>query len=174
MQVFKRFVLSNKVRKNVQEFITRLLNNMPNLRIAVFAHGDYSSRNKTYVTKHVDFTNDKHKLCRFVNSAERTHGQDRDECYEFVLYEVRTKLSWSHSANKSLIMIGDSTPHPKHYRLNTLRLDWEEQAKKLFSEKVSAQRYNIGICLSLFPKQVCRRGILQSLNEPLTFCSSEQ
>lgn len=106
------------------------------MKIAVFAHGDYSSAEKTYVTKHEDFTSDTNQLCKFVSSVERTHGHDQDECYELVLYEVRTKLSWSESANKSLIMIGDSTPHHKNYHLNTMKLKWEEQAGKLFSEKV--------------------------------------
>lgn len=138
--MFCYYVSTNQVRKNVQEFISRLLDDVPNLKIAVFAHGDYKDKVATYVTKHVDFTNDKRKLCRFVNAAEETHGFDRDECYEFVLYEVRTKLSWSRSANKSLIMIGDATPHPKNDPQNTLRLDWEDQARKLFSQKVCAQK----------------------------------
>ena len=31
-------------------------------------------------------------------------------------------------------MIGDASPHPPSYHLNTLKIDWREEAKKLYNE----------------------------------------
>ena len=50
----------DEVRKNVSDMIRRLQGDIPNLRIAVFAHGDYCDKS-TYITKHVDFTTDADK-----------------------------------------------------------------------------------------------------------------
>ena len=107
---------------------------MPHLEIAVFAHGDYCDRGKTYVTKHIDFTNSQPDLCSFVKNVEATHGGDYPECYELVLYEARENLSWKNNANKSLVMIGDAEPHKKDEEQNTRKLDWEEEVQNLYKK----------------------------------------
>ena len=63
----------------------------------VFAHGDYYRGPNPYVTKHVDFTTEQGKLVDFVKDVELTctNGGDWEECYELVLREARTKLSWA-------------------------------------------------------------------------------
>lgn len=61
-------------------------------------------------------------------------GGDWEECYEQVLYETRTQLSWSPGTQRSLVMIGDAIPHNTSYHLNNLKLDWKKEASKLKSE----------------------------------------
>ena len=60
----------------------------------VFGQGDYCDYHSTYATKYIDFTTDKRKLVEFVKKVEATGGGDFEECYELVLQEARTKLSW--------------------------------------------------------------------------------
>ncbi|XP_064622493.1 uncharacterized protein LOC135484751 [Lineus longissimus] len=124
-----------EVRKNLTNMISRLQKDIPGLRIAVFAHGDYCDV-RNYVTKYVDFTTDVTKLVDFVNNVSSTGGGDSDECYELVLYEVRTKLSWSPGTQRSLVMIGDANPHGVSYPENTLKLDWKKETDKLAAEAV--------------------------------------
>lgn len=112
----------------------RLQQEIPGIRIAIIAHGDYCDRNWRYVTKIVDFTTDSKKLCTFVEKVEATGGGDWEECYEQVLYETRTQLSWSPGTQRSLVMIGDAIPHNTSYHLNNLKLDWKKEASKLKSE----------------------------------------
>ena len=123
-----------QVRSQVQDVVSRLLNDMPHLQIAIFAHGDYCDKDKYYVTKHIDFSTNMTDLCSFVKDVSGTDGGDEAECYELVLHEVQNKLSWNHAANKSLVMIGDAYPHAKDEEQNYLHLDWEEEVKKLYKE----------------------------------------
>ena len=41
-----------------------------------------------------DFTRDSQVLLNFIRSVGDTHGGDAPECYEYVLRQVRTKLTW--------------------------------------------------------------------------------
>ena len=77
------------MRKRVEETATRLFREIPGIRIAVFAHGDYQDKPQTYDTKWVDFTSDKKKVCDFIKNVSSTCGYDSDECYELVLRQVR-------------------------------------------------------------------------------------
>ena len=51
--------------------VQRLQREIPGIRIAVIAHGDYCDAS-TYVTKIVDFTTDGKKLCNFVQNVQGT------------------------------------------------------------------------------------------------------
>ena len=51
-----------------------------------------------------------------------------------MLYEAREKLSWTPGTQRSLVMIGDAIPHPPSYPMNTMKLDWKVEAKKLNDE----------------------------------------
>ena len=73
----------------MEETATRLFREIPGIRIAVFAHGDYQDKPQTYDTKWVDFTSDKKKVCDFIKNVSSTCGFDSDECYELVLRQVR-------------------------------------------------------------------------------------
>lgn len=123
-----------QVRKRVEETVTRLFREIPGIRIAVFAHGDYQDKESTYDTKWVDFSTDKKKICNFIKNVSSTCGYDSDECYELVLRQVREELSWTPDSQRSLVIIGDASPHPPSYHLNTLKIDWKEEAKKLYNE----------------------------------------
>ena len=117
-----------EVRGRVSDMVQRLQADIPGIKIAIIAHGDYCD---AYVTKFVDLTDNIKTLVDFVQNVERTGGGDADECYELVLYEVRTKLSWTPGTQRALVMIGDSNPHKPNYNLNTLKLDWRVEADNL-------------------------------------------
>ncbi|KAJ3274027.1 hypothetical protein HK104_004190, partial [Borealophlyctis nickersoniae] len=120
------------VRRVVKETITRLLDSIPNIRIAIIAHGDYSDANTTYVTNILDFTDSKEALINFVSNVGQTGGGDFEECYELVLREARTKLSWRpvNFSSKSLVMIGDAPPHPAKGPNNPDNIDWQAEARE--------------------------------------------
>ena len=58
--------------------MTRLIQEISNIRIAIMAHGDYCDYNK-YVVKYQDFTNDVDTLVKFVGEVDRTGGGDSPE-----------------------------------------------------------------------------------------------
>lgn len=119
----------NEVKRNLAGCIKKLFTEMPDLRIAVIAHGDYYDKDSTYLTKHIDFTNNEAAIVSFVESVGRTCGGDFPEAYEYVLRESRS-LSWRPNANaKSLVMIGDAVPqdpaeNPEH-------IDWKQEVERL-------------------------------------------
>ena len=49
----------------------RLQKEIPGIRIAIIAHGDYCDSD-VYVTKILDFTTDEKKLCSFVENVAST------------------------------------------------------------------------------------------------------
>ncbi len=115
-----------QVRRNVKETVRRLFHDIPNLRIAIIAHGDYCDAGRTYVTKKFDFSSDMESICRFVENVSATGGGDAPECYELVLHESRS-LQWQAGNLKALVLIGDDVPHEKNYTLNTGRIDWRNE-----------------------------------------------
>lgn len=124
-----------EVRKRISEMIRRLKTDIPGVNLSVIAHGDYCDED-IYVTKHLDFSDDDDRLVDFVNNVQDTHGGDAPECYELVLRLVRTKLTWKRKAQKILIVIGDSYPHPHTDPQNKDNIDWRKEAR-LLAEIVS-------------------------------------
>ena len=55
----------------MSETVKRLQKEIPGIRIAIIAHGDYCD-SYTYVTKILDFTTDEKKLCSFVENVQAT------------------------------------------------------------------------------------------------------
>ena len=139
----------NVVKAKVQEVITRLFSDIPSLRIAVLAHGDYCDRASSYVTKFVDFSSNQKELCEFVRSVGGTSGGDYEECYELALRQVREELSWTAGTQRSLVMIGDAIPHPPSYNMNTDNIDWKTETERLYSELVRTGVSLSGVCLLL-------------------------
>lgn len=119
-----------QVRNNVESLVKKLFDEIPEVRISIMAHGDYCDERSTYVTKMMDFSIDKDKICHFIKNVEATHGGDAPECYEFALYQART-ASWKSGTSKSLIIIGDDVPHSPEYHSNVRKLDWKNEAKLL-------------------------------------------
>jgi hypothetical protein len=120
-----------KVRSELSDMVKELNRKIPNLRIAIFAHGDYCDSKRYYVTKYINFTKDSTTLCDFVKNVSGTGGGDFPECYELVMREVQEKLAWTINSQKSLVLIGDATPHEKDETQNYRHLDWKEETSLL-------------------------------------------
>jgi len=116
-----------QVRRNVKSTVESLFRDIPDLRIAIIAHGDYCDARSSYVTKIFNFSKDVNQVTRFVSSVGRTGGGDSPECYELVLLKARTALNWESGRSKVIVMIGDDLPHPPHYPLNTMNIDWRNE-----------------------------------------------
>jgi hypothetical protein len=117
-----------QVRKKVGATVSRLMKEIPGIRIGVIAHGDYCDEGSTYVTKSLDLTDDKDAIVRFVERVEATGGGDAPECYELVLHQAR-KLSWTEGYTKALVLIGDDVPHSPGQ--NPRKLDWRSEVDAL-------------------------------------------
>ncbi len=117
-----------QVRRNLKSTITRLLDEIPGMRIGIIAHGDYCDAGSTYVTKHLNLSGDVDTICDFVQRVEPTGGGDAPECYELVLHEARS-LNWSSSSTKVLVMIGDDIPHAPAQ--TPQKLNWRKELDSL-------------------------------------------
>ncbi|XP_046566865.1 uncharacterized protein LOC124275379 [Haliotis rubra] len=130
-----------EVRGRLQDMIQRLQADIPAIRIAVFAHGDYCT-SSVYVTKWIDFTTDVKELCDFVMNVEETEGiGDGGECYELVLRQVGEELSWTPGSNRVLVVVGDDEPHGPNFRGNTQKINWREETKTL--KKMGVKIYGV-------------------------------
>lgn len=116
-----------QVRRYVKETVQTLFKDIPDLRIAIIAHGDYCDAKSTYVTKILNFSKDVNEITRFVTNVERTNGGDSPECYELVLHQARTELKWVSGRSKVLVMIGDDVPHGPNERQNYKKIDWRNE-----------------------------------------------
>ncbi len=123
-----------QVRRRIKETVTRLMNELPLIKIGIIAHGDYCDAGSTYVTKHFNLSSDIDAICNFVENVEPTGGGDAPECYELVLHEAQS-FTWSEATSKSLVLIGDDIPHaPAH---NPQKLNWRQEIKKLADKGVT-------------------------------------
>lgn len=117
-----------QVRRKLKATVTRLLDEIPGIRIGIIAHGDYCDAGRTYVTKHFDLSGDADKICDFVQTVQATGGGDAPECYELVLHEAQS-LSWEADSNKALVLIGDDIPHAPAQ--TPQKLNWRKEVDKL-------------------------------------------
>ena len=121
-----------EVRRHISAMTDRLFREIPALRIAVIAHGDYCDKDKVITT--LDFTEEQSQIKTFVETAPSTSGGDYPECYELVLQTTKS-LSWRHDATmKSLILIGDAPPHEKNE--NPGKIDWRVEAEALNNRNI--------------------------------------
>ena len=120
-----------QVRRDVDKTIKQLFGDIPDLRIAIIAHGDYCDKDSPYVTKALDFTSKVYEISQFIKKVKSTHGGDAPECYELVLNEARTKLNWKSGRAKVIVMIGDDVPHGVGYRCHGMtqpnKIDWRNE-----------------------------------------------
>lgn len=140
----------NEVKGNVQDMIQRLQADIPGIRMAVFAHGDYCDKHN-YITKHIDFSTNVAELCTWVKNVGSTGGGDGDECYELVLQNVQ-KLSWAPGSKRALVMIGDADPHEPGYKYGgkTYKIDWRKEAYQLMTMVIYFVEYNLHNYISNF------------------------
>ena len=122
----------SEVRRHTTTMCERLFREIPSLRVAIIAHGDYCDGDK--VISQQDFTSDQEQIKQFIQNAPSTSGGDFPECYELVLRTVKG-LSWRPDATmKSLILIGDAPPHEKNE--NPQKIDWREEAESLNNRNI--------------------------------------
>jgi len=115
-----------QVRRNVEAMVRVLMGDIPGIRVAIMAHGDWCDAGNPYVTKMLDFSANPDVICDFVRHVEPTGGGDAPECYELVLHEART-ATWSAGKSKVLVLIGDDVPHGPEYPMNAKGLDWRNE-----------------------------------------------
>ena len=123
-----------QVRRNLKTTISRLLDEIPGIRIGIIAHGDYCDAGSTYVTKHLGLSGDVDKICDFVQNVAPTGGGDAPECYELVLHEAQS-LEWGATSTKTLVMIGDDIPHAPAQ--TPLKLNWRKELEKLAEQGIT-------------------------------------
>ncbi|MCP3099943.1 VWA domain-containing protein [Myxococcus sp. K15C18031901] len=117
-----------QVRTKLRGTVSRLMKEIPGIRIGIIAHGDYCDAGSTYVTKVLDLSDDVEAVVRFVDRVGQTGGGDAPECYELVLREAQS-LSWTAGYTRALVLIGDDVPHPP--ASNPKRLDWRKEVDAL-------------------------------------------
>lgn len=118
----------SKVRQNVSDFVNDMFASIEDLRVGVIAHGDYCDAGDPYTIRIMDFTTNKDDICKFIRTTEKTYGGDADECYELVLNNARTTMSWQAGRIKVFVLIGDASPHSPTYGDNKQHLDWRNEA----------------------------------------------
>jgi hypothetical protein len=125
-----------EVRRNLAAMVRRLFEDIPRLRIAVIAHGDYCDIRSSYLMKHVDFTRNEQALVDFVRDVGSTGGGDAPEAYEYVLRESK-RLAWQANTMRALVMIGDAEPHERNYSgrpADIGAIHWPDEAESLFRD----------------------------------------
>lgn len=135
------FQCIDELKFQLQNICNTLLSDLPSIRIAMIAHGDYCDAEMFYVMKKMDFTNDFETINKFVNSLKGTGGGDPEEAYELALMEAQ-QLHWSldvASCAKVVVIIGDELPHAQP--VSQLRIDWREQLEQL-KTKLSSDEHS--------------------------------
>jgi hypothetical protein len=117
-----------QVRRKIKNTVTRLISEIPGIRIGIIAHGDYCDEGSTYVIQQLDLTSDVNAICKFVENVGQTGGGDAPECYELVLREAQS-LSWTPNSSKAVVLIGDDVPHPPAYTHR--KINWRTEVDKL-------------------------------------------
>ena len=123
-----------QVRRKIKQTVERLMSELPDIRIGIIVHGDYCDAPSTYVTRHLDLTQDTPGITNFVEATPATGGGDAPECYELVLHEAR-ELSWRPEAKRVLVMIGDDMAHEPED--NPRHLNWRAEVAALAASGIS-------------------------------------
>lgn len=123
-----------QVRQKIKQTVERLMGELPDIHIGIIVHGDYCDAGSTYVTRHLDLTQDTVGITSFVERTPSTGGGDAPECYELVLHEAQ-ELSWRPEARRVLVVIGDSMPH--EVQDNPQHLDWRTEVAALAARGIS-------------------------------------
>lgn len=114
--------------ERIRDLVNRLQTEMPGIRLAFMAHGDYYDlSHDRYLIKWIDFGASIEEVVKFFENLSITHGGDDDECYELVLRKTRESLSWTPGSQRSLVVIGDSDPHEPGYKYEQFvnDIDWK-------------------------------------------------
>jgi hypothetical protein len=127
----------------VSSLVTMATKHHARLRLGVIAHGDYCDKNSSYVIKYLPLMDMEDKGCfdrilAFLSGVGPTSGGDGPECYELALHKALTEMGWGKGSTRTLVMVGDATPHEPGYRcgdyVNTL--DWRVCLEGLAKRRV--------------------------------------
>lgn len=117
-----------EVRQKIRDLMESMTQDIPDLQVALIAHGDYCDGDNCI--RSLDFTNDLTKIMEFINNAPNTSGGDAPECYEFALHTA-ANMSWGDEGG-SVILIGDDLPHEK----NPNNIDWRKVVQELAERNI--------------------------------------
>ena len=119
-----------QVRDEIIRLLGSIKKELPYARLGMITHGDYDST--TYVTRHMNFTNDYNEVQRYVSNVEDAGSNcwNEGEAYEKVLNVAKT-MNWAEEAEKILIIIGDDIPHIPTFKGNKENLDWRRELADL-------------------------------------------
>ncbi|XP_046581088.1 uncharacterized protein LOC124288578 [Haliotis rubra] len=131
----------NEVRQKLRETCSRLLTDIPSIRIGLMAHGDYCDHEYQYVLRSIDLTAEVQRLVSFAKDVPQTGGGDAPECYEWVLRKAQ-QLDWSEDSAKALVVIGDAEPHPPSY--TDQNINWRDELDLLTGMGVKVYGVNAG------------------------------
>eukprot|EP01102_Stenamoeba_stenopodia_P012451 TRINITY_DN3945_c1_g1_i1.p1 TRINITY_DN3945_c1_g1~~TRINITY_DN3945_c1_g1_i1.p1 ORF type:complete len:517 (+),score=179.33 TRINITY_DN3945_c1_g1_i1:178-1551(+) len=131
----------DQVKKNLQDIITKLLKDLPTIRVGILCHGDYHSKH-IYLTASKDLSRDVDEMVKFIQGVQVTNGGDIAECYELALRECSRNMTWSPEHSKALVVIGDAYPHSP--AKNPERIDWEEEVAELNKKGVKIYSVQCG------------------------------
>jgi len=125
----------DQVRQKVSETVTKLMKDIPNIRIGIIAHGDYCDDVSNSTISKLDFIDKSgvDKIVNFVKTVKSTGGGDAPEAYEMALREA-VEFSWTEGYSKAVVVIGDEVPHCPSY--TTEKINWWDETKKLSDKGV--------------------------------------
>ncbi|KAF2078027.1 hypothetical protein CYY_000665 [Polysphondylium violaceum] len=119
------------VRTQVVETVSRLMKDIPNIKIGIMGMGDYCDG--VNVLKVLDLSQDIARIVSFINGVPNTSGGDAPEAYEFALRKAK-ELSWSQHTSKAFVMIGDSNPHQPTF--TDLNINWFQECDDLYDKGI--------------------------------------
>ncbi|XP_033634736.1 uncharacterized protein LOC117296009 [Asterias rubens] len=121
-----------EVRSKLDQTVTRLLRDIPKIRIGIMSHGDFCDY-ETYVVRSIDLTSNLEELLEYINNVPRTGGEGPNACYEWVLHKAHD-LSWSEDAAKALVIIGDVKPHEVSF--TDQHINWHDELDRLCQREI--------------------------------------
>lgn len=130
------------VRNNVSTSVAKLVEKIPNIRIAIACIGDYCDCDRSYVFKFMDFSTSAKELSNFANTCSSTGGGDHPEAYELALQRARFDFSWTEGSSRALVMIGDAPPHHPNY--TDQMIDWHDELDGLVEMGVKVYAVECG------------------------------
>lgn len=124
-----------QVRQKLRDLVEMMTTDIPGLKIALIAHGDYCDGDKCM--NYLDFTDNLEQIMQFINNTPSAGGGDAPECYEYAL-QVAKNLSWTKEGG-SVILIGDDEPHPVGYPTKgdvKNEIDWRQEVKEMAERNI--------------------------------------
>lgn len=129
-------VYIDEIREKVATMIPMLFKDNEDLKIGIVAFGDYcdmAGEDFGNAYQCHKLSSNKHKLICFVKDSKNTCGGDADEFYELVIRKIVNETDWRPGATRSVLLIGDSTPHPPTHAYH---INWREEARMAAEKKV--------------------------------------